>query len=347
MAKGNQGGGRARAHLALFEANSLSAKSVKDQLVARSFPTASVHLYSYATDSESNLTDFGGEAMLVTVPDLDALGKLDIAFLCGTREEGERYLEWADRADCVAIDLSGASSRSDSVPLINVSVNPGSIPSRSGIVANPRPIAQFLSSLLAPIRRGCGLKSATAVIFQPASECGEKGIEELYGQTLGLLNFRDVPNATFGRQLAFNLLPSFLYARAGIPGGASPVALEREVLRIIGGDVRFSLELVLAPVFHCHSALVHVELSPDVSREKLEGVLRSEDGMRVSNADDAVTPVERAGQEGMVVSGIRPSHGDGTYWMWVVTDNLASGSARNAVRIAEAILNERLTARNH
>jgi aspartate-semialdehyde dehydrogenase len=33
--------------------------------------------------------------------------------------------------------------------------------------------------------------------------------------------------------------------------------------------------------------------------------------------------------------------------MWAVTDNSASGSALNAVRIAEAILDGRSTARSH
>ena len=78
------------ARLALFEATSLTAKGVKDQLAARSFPVTSVRLFTSSTDPDANLTEFKGEAMLVTAPDEEGLGSLDIAFLCGGREEGER-----------------------------------------------------------------------------------------------------------------------------------------------------------------------------------------------------------------------------------------------------------------
>jgi len=44
----------------------------------------------------------------VTAPDIDALGRLDIAFLCGSPQEGELYLDWAGRKNFVAIDLTSA-----------------------------------------------------------------------------------------------------------------------------------------------------------------------------------------------------------------------------------------------
>jgi len=74
---------RRRAHLALFDATTLTAKALKEELVARSFPIASVRLFTSQSDPDHNLTEFAGEAMLVTEPDPDALGRLDIAFLCG------------------------------------------------------------------------------------------------------------------------------------------------------------------------------------------------------------------------------------------------------------------------
>ncbi len=335
---------RPRAHVALFEATSLSARGIKEQLVARSFPTASVHLYTTRTDPDSNLTEFGDEAMLVTRPDIEALGPLDIAFLCGTREEGERYLAWADRVGFVAIDVSGASRGSDAIPMINVAVNPESIPAHHGVVASPHPIAQFLSTLLAPLQRAFRSVRAAAVVLQPASECGERGIEELYQQTLGLLNFREVPNTTFGRQLAFNLLPSSLYEVRSIPGGASPADLEAEVTRITGEGLRLAVEVVLAPVFHCHSALVHLELPAGTGRESLEAALRGAREIRIATASDPNTPVDRAGEAGLSINGIRPAGADGAFWMWAVTDNLKSGSALNAVRIAEAILDRKVLA---
>ena len=100
---------RRPAHLALFDATTLTARAVKEQLLERSFPIASIRLFGSSSDAEANLSEFGGEAMLVSVPDIDALGKLDIGFLCGTREDGARYLDWAARRKFVAIDLTSGT----------------------------------------------------------------------------------------------------------------------------------------------------------------------------------------------------------------------------------------------
>jgi aspartate-semialdehyde dehydrogenase len=326
------------AHVALFDATSLTAKGVKEQLAARSFPLASMRLYTSRTDPEASLTEFAGEAMLVTAPDIDALGRLDIAFLCGTREEGALYLDWAARKGFVAIDLTTASSAAGPVPLVNVNVNPQSIPGNPGLVATPRPIAQFLSTLLDPIQRSCGLEAVHVVVFQPASELGEEGIEELYQQTLGLLNFQETPRRVFGRQVAFNLIPVGHDGPGGAAGGAGPPALEQEVMKITGGAYRLSVEVVLAPVFHCHAAMAHVRLPTGKRREDLLAALRESREVSLAPAEESLTPVGQAGKSGVRVATIRTSPRDTEFWIWAVTDNLQSGTALNAVRIAEALV---------
>src|SRR5439155_3004404 len=213
---------RRRAHVALFDATTLTAKGVKDQLVARSFPTASVRMFTSSTDPEFNLTEFAGEATLLAPPDFETLGTLDVAFLCGTRREGERYLDWAGRGGFTAIDLTGASIGLAHIPLVNASVNPEMIPAGPGVVAAPHAVAQMLSTLLSPIRRECGLKEAAAVVLQPASERGQEGIDELHRQAISLMNFQEMPKEVFGRQLAFNLVPGWRRAVARRPPWASP-----------------------------------------------------------------------------------------------------------------------------
>ncbi|HKN46705.1 MAG TPA: Asd/ArgC dimerization domain-containing protein, partial [Candidatus Polarisedimenticolia bacterium] len=273
---------RRRAHVAVFDANTLIAKGIKEQLISRSFPLASVRLFTSKDDPDSNLTDFDGEAMLLTQPDPDSLGSLDIAFLCGSREEGARYLEWPGRKGFVAIDLTTRSNASEDVPLVNAGVNPEAITSRPGVIATPHPIAQLLSTLLAPIVRRCGLREAAAIVFQPASEAGEEGIDELYRQAVSLMNFQDLPREVFGKQIAFNLVPSFLYEEEKVPGGARPPALEREVLKITGGEYSLSVDVVLVPVFHCHAVLASLRLPAGRAREDLLASFRSVEEIRVA-----------------------------------------------------------------
>ena len=326
-----------KAHVALFDATTLVAKGVKDRLVDREFPIASVHLYTSSDDPEANLTEFAGEAMLVAQPDIDALGAIDVAFFCGSRSEGERYLDWPAGKGFVGIDLTTASHARPDVPLINASVNSGALPKGPGLVAAPRPIGLMLSTVLAAIQRGCGLREAAAVVLQPVSECGEEGIGELYKQTLALLNFQDMPTDLFGRQVAFNMVPDFAYGGAGTPGAGTPDEIEREVARVTGGGVALSVAVVVAPVFHCHAAMVRVVLPIGRAAGDLAAALAAAVDIRLAKTDGIVTPVERAGQAGILVAGLRPAGAEGAYWLWIVSDNLTSGTALNAVRIAETV----------
>jgi len=326
-----------KAHVALFDATTPVAQGVKEQLLGRRFPIASVRLYTSRDDPEANLTEFGGEAMFIGLPDVDALGALDIAFLCGTRAEGERYLDWPGRRGFRAIDLTSAASGSPGVPIVNASVNPEALEEPPPVVGTPRPIALFLSTVLGAVERGCGLLEASAVVLQPVSECGEEGVQELVRQTAGLLNFQDIPRQVFDRQIAFNLVPALAYGDRGAPGAAPARELEREVLRVTGGRFDLSIAVVLAPVFHGHAAMTRVVLPPGRSAGDLEAALVA--GRDLSRAADAAvaTPVDRAGERGVLVAGPDPAGSKEAFWLWIVHDNLRGGTAENAVRIAEAI----------
>ena len=327
---------RRRAHVALFDAKTLTAKGIKDQLVARSFPTASVRLFTSSADPDSNLTDFAGEAMLVTSPDFDTLGDLDIAFLCGTRQEGERYLDWSRRAGFVAIDLTRASSGAGVTP-VNAWVNPGATPKGHGVIATPHPVSQMLSTLLAPVKRHCGLKEAVIVVLQAASERGEPGIDELYQQTLSLMNFKEMPKEVFGRQLAFNLIPGHV-AEEGRTVSASRADIEREVRLITGGEYALAVQVIQAPVFNCHAAMAHLVLAGGEGREDLLAAFKGSTGIIVGQRGEVVTPLERAGASDMLVTGVQPGLSESSFWIWAVADDLAGGTSINAVRIAESLL---------
>jgi aspartate-semialdehyde dehydrogenase len=332
---------RRKAHVALFGATSLAAQGVKDLLAARGFPAASLRLFASSTDQGSTLTEFKGEAMLVTEPDIDTLDKLDIAFLCGSPEEGGRYLDWPARAGFVAVDLTGASIQGTAPP-VNVSVNPGAIPAGPGVIATPHPIAQLLSTLLAPLGKSCGLREAIAVVLQPASQRGGPGIDELYKQAASLLSFSELPREVFGRQLAFNLIPGFL--GEGPHDREAARLLEDQVRRITGGSFALGLQEIQAPVFHGHAVMAHVVLQAGTSADDLAACFEGRDEFRLERDGETATPVERAGEAGILIGGIRPGAGPSSFWIWAICDDLAGGTALNAVRIAELLL-ERGTAK--
>lgn len=329
--------GERGAHLAVFDAQTLVAKGVREHLVGRAFPIASMRFFSSRPDPEANLTEFAGEAMFVSEADPDALGPLDIAFLCGSRPEGQRYLGWPAERGFTAIDLTSAVRPEKDDPPINVAVNADRLPRVPALVATPHPIALMLSTVLAAAHRGCGLRDVSVTALQPVSEAGEEGINELYRQTLGLLNFQDYPQEIFGRQLAFNLVPAFAYGRGPVPGRIDAHEIEEEIRLIAGPGFDLSVGVVLAPVFHCHAAMARLVLAPGRGSADLAAALSSAGDVRVDAAGARATPVDRAGEAGILVAGPWPAGSSDTFWIWIVSDNLKAGAALNAVRIAETL----------
>lgn len=325
------------AHLAIFDATTLLAKGVKEKLVERSFPVASMRLFGTGGGEEASLSEFNGEAMLVGAPDLETLGALDIAFYCGTREEGARYLEWAGKAGFVAIDLTTAANGTAGVPLVNAEVNPEVIPAEPVVIATPHAISLFLSTLLAPLRR-CGLRRAAAVAFQPAAQSGEGGIEELYRQTTGLLNFQEVPREVFSRQLAFNLIPPSFAPDPSDSTNDLSGQTSSELSSLLGQALALSVQVIRAPVFHCQSAMVHVDLEPGRTRNDLLEACRRSGDIVVDEEGRSATPVDRAGAEGVLLAGVSPAETESSFWLWALCDDGVSGNGLNAVRIAEAVL---------
>ncbi len=341
MARNSDASGRGGPfNIALFDSRTLVGKGVRTHLVSRKFPAGEVTLYDTgAVEEGGNLAEFAGEARLASRPELESMESVDIAFFCGEVGAAKAYLEWPVQGGFVAIDLTSSANGRCDVPVVNASVNPEAVLNHSGILSSPNPTSQFLSTFLASLSRKLAIAEVVSVVMQPASETGESGIEELYRQTVGLLSFTQVPKESFGQVLAFNLVPASLGPR----GPAVEERVAREVGAILGGE-RFThaVRILLAPVFHCHAFSTWVRFAEEVSPERVRGALAEEPSIRIRQGSGGATPAELAGEEKIVVAEIRPDPTTpGAFWFWGISDNLATGTALNAVRIAEELVSSR------
>ncbi len=66
------------------------------------------------------------------------------------------------------------------------------------------------------------------------------------------------------------------------------------------------------------------------------------EAVRVAGAGNRATPVDRAGKADMLIAAVRPMGRPSSFWIWGVADNLTSGTAQNAVRIALSRLEQGL-----
>ena len=322
--------------IAFFGAGTLVARELRSLLDSRGFPALSVKLFD--AEREGSLGEYDGEALITTVPDRDTIVDLDIAFMCGSIADTTRYIRWPEQRGFVAVDLSGASRSRKEVPVIHTEINPDLLSPGPSVVAAPHPVAHNLATLVAAARGAAPVSRAEVLALRPVSDMGDKAIDELYRQTVALLNFSEAPTEVFGRQMAFNVLPS-----SGMIGDRIEefdAGMAEEAARILGMETcALRVTSAFVPVFHGHSLSVTLTFDRPVTSGEITERLASTPGVRHVEDPSRFSPAELVGEEDVAVLGPtidarRPERAG----FWVFCDNLKGGAALNVVRIAERLV---------
>ncbi len=203
----------------------------------------------------------------------------------------------------------------------------------AGFYAVPHALALLLSDLLRPIDRGPGVEQGVAVVLRPASDYGDAGVEELREQTVRILSCVEMPVATFGRQLAFNIVPESGLS-CSVPGFEREIA--RQVSLLLDWDrERLTLRLLAAPLFYGHAIELHLRTPNGAGLEELRRAL-SENGLEPGEERGALvsTPMEVAGQRTLRL-GELSADGLGGFWLWAVAGGSSSRAAEIAVDLAK------------
>ena len=326
--------------LAIVGAGTLKGKEVADVLNDRNFPSMDVKLLD---DDESlgKLEAMGDEVTFIQNVRTEQFQKVDFTFFASDPESTRKNWETARNAGSAIIDLSSALEDVPDAairsPWIERQLGQALIPElQPGPAVVAQPAAVVLALLLLRVQRAGQVKRAVATVFEPASEHGQKGMDELHEQTVNLLSFQPLPKNIFDTQVAFNMV-----ARYGEHSAPSLASVESRVLkhyqRIVGQDAPvLSLLLVQAPIFHGHAFAVHLELGQVADVESISRVLAGEHVSLTHGAEDAPSNVNAAGQADIQVSiTTDASHPNGC-WLWAASDNLRIAAA-TAVECAETM----------
>jgi aspartate-semialdehyde dehydrogenase len=321
-------GGPAR--VAVVGAPTVDGTHVRQALAERGVPGARVDLYGQGL-GEVLVGEYAGEARMIQEPDLEEVASHELIFLC---EPGDV----ADRIDAAApgsiiIDLRRClppEAEPSGVPLeIADDLERG-----TGRFAVPHSLSLLLADVLLPLERSFGVAEAAAVVIRPAADFGKQGVEELREQTVRLLNFSRVPVETFGRQLAFNIIPDRLLAD-GSPDLELRIAAE--VTELLGwGERRFTTKLLAAPVFHGHGLQLRFRLCVVAPLDDVRAVLDERQLLRSGPEGEAATPLDVTEESWTRVSGLS-NDGLGGFWLWVVAGEAGARGAQQAVRLAAAV----------
>jgi aspartate-semialdehyde dehydrogenase len=318
----------------------LKGKEVSEVLDSRKFPTLNVRLLD---DDESlgQLEAVGDEMTFIQSVRADQFEKVDFAFFACDPKTTAGNWSSAYRAGCAIVDLSyaleeetGARIRSPWVERqreqdLQLELQPG-----PAVVAHPA--ATVMALLVLRAQKAGNVKRVVATLFQPVSEQGQKGVDELHEQTVNLLSFQDLPRHVFDAQVAFNLVRRFGEA-AQPPLETTERMILRHYQQIAGKDAVVPALLTLqAPVFHGLGFALYVEMAEALALGDLAQALNGDHVEITRSAEDTPTNARAAGQEEILVALGRDANHPNGLWIWAAVDNLRI-AARTAVECAETL----------
>src|SRR6195256_470058 len=330
--------------VAIAGAASLRGKELKQLLEESNFPASEIRLFDEEIVA-GTLTEAGGEPAGIETVDEDSFEHRRFAFFSGSPGFSVRHGVEARRAGATVIDLSGGLSVESGARLWIPALD-GALASADAKAAPGEPCSLFLApsapadvaislcGAFAPM----GLNRLVLTFFQPVSERGREGVEELENQVVKLLSVEPIPQKVFDAQVGFNMLPAYGEesseklgdVRAGIVG---------EVRNYLAGRLPMpAIAIVQAPVFYSHAFTAYAEFKVAPVVKGVVAQLKHA-GLKVADADDPPpTNVSVAGEARPVVGQPEADPGIETgVWLWGAADNLRVPAA-TAVAIAEKLL---------
>jgi len=321
-------GRSARSSIAIVGGETLLGKEVYELLEARGFD---VKLVGSLDSAGSIITQGSDEPLVMTSIDDADLESAQIVILAAAKESGQKAWEKTRSAKAapLVIDLTGAlEDLAESrlrAPLIDTSgVEGSSADAKSPVQTIAHPAAIAIALLITHLRKAGAIRRSVIEVFEPVSERGKEGIDELQKQTVALLSFKPLPQEIFDAQAAFNLLSQY--------GSEAPTALEDIELKIDrhlasllarSGAPMPSLRLIQAPVFHGYSACLWVEFEENPGTDGIFQALGSANIDVRTRDHEPPTNVGVAGQGGITVGSIAQDRNQPrAWWFWMAADNL-------------------------
>jgi len=326
--------------VAIVGASTLKGKEVAEVLNDRNFPAVDVKLLD---DDESlgQLETMGDEITFIQSVRTEQFEHLDFTFFASDQNCTRKNWKTARDAGSAIVDLSYALEDDPTAAIRSpwIERQLGQTPAlelQPGPCVVAHPAAVALALLVLRAQKAGVIRRVVSTVLEPASEHGQKGMDELHEQTVNLLSFQELPKTVFDMQIAFNLAASY-----GPNSQPTLQSIEQRILkhyqRIAGKDaLQPSLRLVQAPIFHGHAFSLYLEMEQPVAMGDLSQALAGEHVAVGRQADESPSNVNAAGQGDVLLSLARDDNHQSGVWIWAAADNLRIAAA-TAVECAETM----------
>jgi aspartate-semialdehyde dehydrogenase len=324
--------------IALVGSETLLGREVREVLGATVLGQQ-IRLVASSEEDAGVLTDIGGSAAFLAKLNPDAVEDAGAIILAGSLESSKAALE--ANPPGLIIDLTYAAEDDPHARIRAPQVeDAGYEKDHAGPQIVAHPAATAIAMVLKRLNADYPIARSIVHIFEPASEQGKAGIEELQQQTVNLLSFQPVPKKVFDAQLAYAMLAQL--------GSEAPVQLtdiedriERHlasILERLEGVPMPSLRVIQAPVFHGYSFSFWIEFEDAPAASEIEDAMNREAfDLRVGDLE-APNNVGVAGLSGVAIGAIAPDRNSGSaFWMWAAVDNLRLAAESAALVAGEVV----------
>ena len=332
--------------IAVVGATGLVGQEILNILAERQFPATEVVALA-SRQSVGREVSYGDRTLSIAALENYDFRGTHVALFAASGEVAAEWAPQAAAAGCVVIDNSSHFRYQRQVPLVVPEVNPEAIAgfARTNIIANPNCSTAQLVVALKPLHDLAPIKRVVVATYQSVSGAGQAAMDELFSQTRAVFVSDPVEVVNFSKQIAFNVIPHIdRFMDDGTTREEWKMAAE--CAKILDPDIRLTATCVRVPVFVGHAEAVNITFKKPISEDQAREALREAPGcMVIDKREDGgyITPIDCIGDFATFISRIRRDatvpHG---LDMWVVSDNLRKGAARNAVQIAEILINRYL-----
>ncbi|MEP7364410.1 MAG: Asd/ArgC dimerization domain-containing protein [Acidobacteriota bacterium] len=282
------------------------------------------------------------EPVVIAPIDEEELNSSRIVFLTGPAEVNQKAFTQIRQGPTgpVVIDLTRSLEDHPSSRLRAPMAEPAGTTASTNLHVIAHPAAILIATLLQRLATVGTLRRSVVTAFEPASERGMAGIEELQQQTVALLSFKQQNKAIYDEQLAFNVLARF--------GDEAPLSLqsiqegiESHLVSLLSPTPTVpmpNLRLLQTAVMHGTTASLWVLFAERPDLGAIEAALNHDPFDFRGEGTTQPNPVGMASQTGISAGALEADRNEArAVWVHAAADNFRIVS-QNAISVATGIL---------
>lgn len=320
--------GLARYKMAVIGPKTSLGSAVLALLEEHHFPPDDIYPLD-AHQYQDTFLPYGDGFLKITALDTFHFDHRYIAFLC-TASILSAYKEEAIQQGSWLIDCTG---RIRSAPVIMPEINPDDIlKADKRILVSPTPAAGALSLILHTLQKKFRILSCCASGIYGAGDIGFDAADTLFNQSRCIYTRRELPPSAFPKPLAFNLIPELI---------PDLTALTTAQVRYLTRTPLFFASC-FAPIFQGQALSLSFLLQQPTSLKRVEALLSRVPRCRLiikGTQNLTLSPLDILTEDDIYITDLRAdADTPNLFHAWVLSDNLRTGTALNAVRLAELLL---------